>query len=102
MLVVHVSVTVKPEQVEAFKLATIRNAEASRLEPGVARFDVVQSLTDPTRFVLIEAYRHPDAPALHKQSKHYEVWRDTVESMMQGPRVSERYESVSPDASEWS
>ncbi len=73
MLVVHVRVHVKPERVEAFRKATIENARQSVQEPGIARFDVVQQSDDPTRFVLVEAYRTPDAPAKHKETKHYQV-----------------------------
>lgn len=80
MLVVHVHVHVKPEWVTAFKTATLANARASLQEPGVARFDVQQQQEDPTRFVLVEAYRTPDAPAAHKATAHYAVWRDTVVS----------------------
>ena len=53
MLVVHVQVHVRPDGIEAFKGATLANARASRQEPGIARFDVVQQIDDPTRFVLI-------------------------------------------------
>src|SRR5436305_1012178 len=41
MLVVHIHVHVKRECVEAFKAATLANAQASVREPGIARFDVV-------------------------------------------------------------
>ena len=60
MLIVHVHVHVKPEHIEAFKLATIENAGNSVKEPGIARFDVVQQADDPSRFVLVEAYRDAD------------------------------------------
>ena len=46
----------------AFRTATVANAQASRKEPGIARFDVLQQSDDATRFVLTEAYRTPDAP----------------------------------------
>jgi hypothetical protein len=55
MLIVVVQVKVKPEAVEAFRKATIRNAQASRKEAGIARFDVLQQADDPTRFILVEA-----------------------------------------------
>jgi quinol monooxygenase YgiN len=101
MLVVHVHVRVKPECVEAFKAATRANAQASCREPGIARFDVVQQADDPTRFVLVEAYRTPDAPAAHKETAHYALWRDTVASMMAEPRTSVKYGSVFPDDAGW-
>lgn len=101
MLVVHVHVKVKPECVEAFKAATIANASASVKEPGIARFDVVQQADDPTRFVLVEAYRTPTAPAAHKETAHYAMWRDTVAPMMAEPRTSVKFANVFPADAEW-
>jgi quinol monooxygenase YgiN len=101
MLVVHVHVQVKPESVEAFRQATIDNATHSLKEPGIARFDVVQQLDDPTRFVLVEVYRTPEAPAQHKETPHYARWRDTVSPMMAAPRTSVKFSPVHPGESGW-
>ena len=97
MLIVHVHVHVKPESVEAFKHACVANAQESVKESGIARFDVVQQQDDPTRFVLVEAYRTPDAPAAHKETRHYQVWRDAVAPMMAEPRSSVKFTNVFPD-----
>ncbi len=101
MLVVHVHVRVKPDCVEAFKAATRANAEASRREPGIARFDVMQQTDDPTHFVLVEAYRTATAPAEHKETAHYAAWRDAVAPMMAEPRTSAKFANVSPDDAGW-
>jgi quinol monooxygenase YgiN len=101
MLVVHVHVHVKPEFVEAFRDATLENASHSVREPGVARFDVIQQSDDPTRFVLVEVYRTPEDPARHKETSHYQTWRDTVGEMMVEPRRSTRYDNVFPDEPGW-
>lgn len=96
MLIVHVHVRVKPDTIDAFKTATIANAQASRKEAGIARFDLLQQSGDPTRFVLIEAYRTPDAPAAHKETAHYKTWRDTVADMMAEPRQSVKFANIDP------
>jgi quinol monooxygenase YgiN len=101
MLVVHVHVQVKPECVEAFRKATIANAEASVKESGIARFDVVQQVDNPTRFVLVEVYRDEQAPAKHKETAHYAAWRDSVASMMAEPRSSVKYSNVFPADAAW-
>ena len=101
MLIVHVHVHVKPEFVDAFRDATIENASNSMREPGVARFDVIQQSDDPTRFVLIEVYRTADDPARHKETDHYQIWRDSVAEMMAEPRSSVRYENVFPGDQVW-
>ena len=101
MLVVHVFVHVKPEFVEAFKVASVENARKSVQESGIARFDVVQQMDDPNRFVLVEVYRSADDPARHKQTAHYATWRDTVAGMMAEPRSAIKYGNVFPDESGW-
>ena len=101
MLVVHVHVHVKPECVEAIKQATVANARESIKEPGVARFDFVQQQDDPTRFVFVEAYRTAEAPAAHKETKHYQTWRDAVAPMMAEPRTSVKFTNLFPEDSAW-
>ena len=97
MLIVHVFARVVQERVEEFKQATVENARQSLQEPGVSRFDVVQQNDDPTRFVLLEAYRSVEAAAAHKETRHYETWRDAVAPMMAEPRSSLRFRNVFPD-----
>ena len=101
MLVVHVHVRVKPECVERFKNESLANARASVQEPGIARFDVVQQQDDPTRFVLIEVYRTADAPVAHKDTRHYQTWRDAVAPMMAEPRSSVKFANLFPDDDGW-
>ncbi|MBN1845171.1 MAG: antibiotic biosynthesis monooxygenase [Sedimentisphaerales bacterium] len=101
MFIVHVLVQVKPDQVEPFREATLINARCSVQEPGIARFDVIQQQDDPTRFVLVEVYRTGDDPARHKQTAHYQAWRDTVEPMMARPRQGIKYHNLFPEDAGW-
>ena len=101
MLIVHVHVHVKPDCVDAFRAASVENARNSVREPGIARFDVMQQQDDPTRFLLVEAYRTPAAPAAHKATKHYETWRDAVAPMMAEPRNGVKFSNLFPADSEW-
>ena len=101
MLIVHVFVHVTPEAIDAFRVATLANARNSVLEPGIARFDVIQQADDPTRFVLVEVYRTVEATVRHKETAHYAAWRDAVAGMMAEPRTSTKYENVYPDDAGW-
>jgi autoinducer 2-degrading protein len=96
MLVVHVHILVKPEHIEAFRIATLANAQQSIQESGIARFDVLQQSDDPARFVLVEAYRTVEAPAAHKETSHYRVWRDVVAPMMAEARSSVKFTNLFP------
>jgi autoinducer 2-degrading protein len=96
LLIVHVLVHVTPGSQQAFLTATLANAEASRREPGILRFDVLQERDDPLRFVLVEIYRDEAAALAHKQTEHYARWRDAVAGLMAEPRRGIRHVNVSP------
>ena len=101
MYIVHVHIRVKPEYVEPFKIISIENARNSQKEPGIARFDLIQQAEDPTRFELVEVYRTPADPAKHKETAHYNKWRDLVEPMLAEPRSRTVYGNVFPVDKEW-
>ena len=86
MHVTLVQVHVRPEHVEDFIAATEANHRASIQEPGNLRFDVLQSPEDATRFLLYEAYTDAGAARAHKDTAHYQAWRDTVADWMADPR----------------
>ena len=92
MLWVHVMIHVNEADVDAFRQASLENARQSREEPGIAQFDLVQQRDDPTRFVLIEVYLDAEAPLRHKETVHYQKWRDSVARMMASPRTSIFYQ----------
>ncbi len=94
MYVVSVTIYVKPEQVDAFILATLDNARNTRLEPGNVRFDLLQAEGLPTRFLLYEAYHSSDDFTDHQKTDHYLKWRETVAGMMAQPREGVRHHSV--------
>ena len=101
LLIVHVDVAVLPEHLDAFLDETLANAAASRDEPGVVRFDVLSDRSDPAHVVLVETYRDEAAAAAHKDTAHYQRWRDAVAPMMGRPRQSTRYVNTSPDDADW-
>lgn len=101
MLIVHVHVRVKPASAEDFSRATVENARASVQEPGIARFDVVQQSDDPTRFVLLEAYRDTEATTRHKATAHYHAWAEKVADMLAEPRSRAVYANIYPADQGW-
>lgn len=101
MFIVHVHLQVKPEFIDAFKAACLDNAAHSLQEPGVARFDVLQQADDPTRFTLVEVYRMPEDPAKHKQTAHYNRWREVVEPLLAVPRTRTIYANLFPADEDW-
>lgn len=101
MYIVHVFIHAKLEMIEAFKAASLENARNSLQEPGVARFDFIQQADDPTRFLLVEVYRTPEDAAKHKETVHYNRWREAAEPMMAEPRTRIVYSNVYPEDADW-
>jgi autoinducer 2-degrading protein len=101
MYIVQVYIHVKPEFVDDFVEATVENARNSQLEAGIARFDFIQQLDDPNKFLLVEVYRTPEDPGKHKETQHYQIWRDRVENMMAKPRASVKYVNLFPSEEGW-
>jgi autoinducer 2-degrading protein len=96
MYVAMVYVHVKPEHVADFIASIRKNHEHSVLEPGNLRFDILQSVDDPTRFVAYEAYRDEASARAHKDTAHYQAWRDEVTDWMAEPRQGVRYDGLFP------
>ena len=101
MHIVQVFIHVKDDLVEEFKTATVENARNSLQEPGITRFDLIQQVDDPTRFLLVEVYGTLDDAASHKETTHYKLWHNTVGPMMAEPRTRIAYRNVFPDEAGW-
>jgi (4S)-4-hydroxy-5-phosphonooxypentane-2,3-dione isomerase len=96
MTVTCVYVHVKPEFIQAFMDATSENHHASVKEPGNLRFDLIQQVNDPCRFMIYEAYCSEEAAAAHKTTTHYLVWRERVGEFMAEPRNGVKYSIIEP------
>ncbi len=101
MFVVSVSVHVKEGKIPLLIDAIVENARATRAEPGNVRFDVLQQELDPTRFLLYEVYRSPDAFAAHQKTPHYLKFKERVADWMAEPRVGVKCHSLFPADSDW-
>jgi autoinducer 2-degrading protein len=96
MYVTLVHVHVKPDRVGQFVELMRANHEGSVREPANLRFDVLQSVDDPTRFVIYEAYRDEAGAKAHKETAHYAAFRAAAEDLMAEPRRGVRYDGLLP------
>jgi quinol monooxygenase YgiN len=101
MHIVLVHIHIKPEFLQPFVDATQNNASNSILEPGVIRFDFLQQGDDPTRFTLVEVYKSPEDQLKHRETAHYNRWKDRVTEMMVEPRVGIKYRNILPLDTDW-
>lgn len=69
MVVLRVTIQVKPEHVEEFLRIAAFDAERSEKdEPGCLRFDVIRDRDDPNRIYSYEIYRDEAAFEAHRQT----------------------------------
>ncbi|MBN1780140.1 antibiotic biosynthesis monooxygenase [bacterium] len=101
MIIVHVHIHVREDCIQAFIDASVENAGHSIREPGIVRFDLIRRQDDTQRFVLVEIYRSQEDTVKHKETAHYQKWRDTVADMMAEPRQGIRYDNVFPGDDAW-
>lgn len=97
MKVTLVYIDVKPECVERFKAASLKNHDGSRREPGNIRFDVLQNKDDPTKFTLYEVFADDAALDFHKASDHYKFWAAEAAECMSAPRSKTVYAPLAFD-----
>ena len=101
MFIVIVHVSVKNSCISDFIDQTNLNAAASLKEAGISFFDVIQRDDDPSKFLIIEVYNDEAANRAHKNTEHYQKWRDSVADMMAESRYSEKYHEVFPPLEFW-
>ena len=96
MLITQVIFMSSPTRGGAQSCATLENARNSVREPGIARFDFIQQVDDPTRFMLVEVFRDAEAPARHRESAHFQAWLAVAGDMVVEPRTRRNTPTFSP------
>jgi autoinducer 2-degrading protein len=101
MFVLTVYLEAKPENLEALKTEASINARATLAEPGALRFDFLQQVDEPTKFMLYEVYRSEEAFQVHQQTDHFKRWVERGVPLLVGERVRVKYQNVEPDDEHW-
>lgn len=78
MVELIVTLDVRPDQRVRFLSAIDRNARASRAERGCLRFEVIEDLDEPNRFVLCERYTGEPAFEEHRTKLHFLEWQSAA------------------------
>ena len=94
MYIILVHIHIHREHVKRFLDITLLNAEASRMEDGCVRFDVIQQVDDQTRFTFFEMFKSEEAGAIHRETSHFKKWLDEAVQLMAEPRTRAIYHDV--------
>ena len=102
MVVLHVTVQVKPEHVSEFLELVRYDAEHSENdEAGCLRFDVIQDRDDPNRFHYYEVYRDEAALEAHRQSPHFKLYAEKVQAFIAAPPERRFGKNLIPSDDRW-
>ena len=101
MYVACIHAEVLPNRRDDFIRETLENARCTRQEPGNLRFDIIQSIDDPNKFVLYEVYRDVDEMVNHKKTTHYLRWRERVATWFADRQRSDCYSIFPETPGEW-
>lgn len=83
MVILHVTIQVKPEHVAEFLEVVRHDAEHSEKdEPGCLRFDVIQDRDDGNRFYFYEVYKNEAALAAHRETPHFKLYAEKTQSWL--------------------
>ena len=86
---IHVHVI--PGGMKAFLDASRVNAAHSLKEKGVTRFDLLQRIDDPTRFIMVVGFESAGAVTAHRATAHVAAWHKAVDDLMADPRYAARF-----------
>lgn len=76
-----------PHHVDAFRKGLIEECHAIQtMEPKMARFVLLQSLSDATRWIVLESFREPSGLQEHAAMPHYQKVRTALEEWQRSPR----------------
>jgi quinol monooxygenase YgiN len=71
-----------------------RLAEASRLERGAVRVDVLQHVMRPNHFTVVETWRDERALELHAAAAHTRQYRDALQPVSGSPLDERTYKAI--------
>jgi len=102
MVILHVTIQVKPEHVADFLVVVRHDAEHSeRDEPGCLRFDVIQDRDDANRFYFYEVYRDEKALAVHRETPHFKYYASKTKDWLAAPPERRFGKNLIPADAAW-
>jgi autoinducer 2-degrading protein len=102
MVVLHVTIQVKPERVSEFLDMARYDAEHSEQdEPGCLRFDVNQDRDDSCRFYFYEVYKDDAALKSHRETVHFKLYFEKTQPWLAAPTERRFATNVIPSDNDW-
>ena len=79
---------IRPEEADSWPEISKDFTQATTAEPGCLWFEWSRSLTDPTEYVLVEAFRDDEAAKAHVTSDHfYAAQKELPPHLVETPKI---------------
>ena len=102
MIVLHVTIQVKPEHIAEFLEIARYDAEHSQQdESGCLRFDVLRDRDDPNRLYFYEVYQDEAALEAHRQTPHFKLYFEKSQPLLAAPSERRFARNVIPSDANW-
>ena len=85
MIIQLVTVSIRPEQRDAWLEFMAAQAGRTRAEEGCIGFDVAEDLMTPDRFILIERWADLEAQYRHFRAPEFTQTMEAISAMLAGP-----------------
>ena len=97
MIVIIGKVSIQPTKLEQFLGEVNIAIEATRKEPGISRYELVQPVGEPNTFMLIEEYADEAALASHSETEHLKKLTAMLGTVLAGPPEIKKYNVTSTE-----
>jgi quinol monooxygenase YgiN len=84
-----------PGKESQFKALALTLVEATLLETGCIKYELLQNLDDPTDFTFVEEWASDDAFNLHLQAPHFLEATGKLDGIVAAPPDIRRYQLLS-------
>jgi autoinducer 2-degrading protein len=88
---------VKPGRVDRFLEVFRGNIVGGRQEPGIVRFDLLQSAENANSFMMYEIFESEEALKVHRETDHYKATVAGLEGLLVRPRSKSFMRLALPD-----
>lgn len=95
-LAVHVKAQVIPSHETTFYATALQASHSMLPLKGVLRYDILRNNEDPTKFLLVKVFDDVHCLDEHKTTQFYKDWTDKAEPLMQGARITARFNTLFP------
>lgn len=86
--IIIVNVECKMDKIQDFINVTKISQKFTLQEDGCLMYEIFQNNIIPNKFTLFEKYKSEDDFIYHKETEHFQEWRNLTYDMMLTPRIS--------------